>query len=239
MTIQTTTPIKKYKCIFFDLDHTLWDYETNSRETLQELFHEYELSQKGVTALEDFLVQFRKVNDDLWYRYDNGQIDSDVIRRERFKMILAPFRAYEEKLSDDLSRDYLHRCPQKGHLMPHAIEVLDYLSKEYRLAIITNGFEEIQHKKLGSGNLAHYFEHVVTSQKAGCRKPSRQIFECALKLQGITNEEAMMVGDNLITDIAGARNAAIDPVFFNAERIIHSAKPEREIHSLDELRSIL
>jgi len=221
------------------LDHTLWDYERNSRETLRELYNEYALGQKGVTDVEDFLEQFRKVNDDLWYQYDNGFINSDFIRRERFRRILAPFRVDDEILSEELSRDYLQFCPQKGHLIPHAIDVLEYLAQEYRLAIITNGFEEIQHTKLASGKLRHYFDHVITSQKAGHRKPSREIFDCALSLNGIRNDEAIMIGDNLITDIAGAQNASIDPVFFNAGRIEHSASPHVEIHSLDELRTFL
>ena len=91
---------KKYKCIFFDLDHTLWDYETNSAETLFELYEAYNLLSKGIPLFENFLNRFKKVNTDLWNLYDKGLIDSDVIRRERFKQILEPFNAYEVKLSD-------------------------------------------------------------------------------------------------------------------------------------------
>ena len=98
---------RKYKCIFFALDHTLWDYETNSAETLQELYFEYDLFSRGVPRCEDFQNRFKKVNTDLWSLYDRGVIDSEVIRRERFKQILEPFNAYELKLSEDLSRDYL------------------------------------------------------------------------------------------------------------------------------------
>ena len=121
---------KKYKCIFFDLDHTLWDYETNSAETLFELYGGYNLHSRGIALFEDFLNRFKKVNTDLWNLYDKGLIDSDVIRRERFKQILEPFNAYEVKLSDDLSRDYLDICPRKGKLMPHATDTLNYL-KQY------------------------------------------------------------------------------------------------------------
>ena len=230
---------KKYKCIFFDLDHTLWDYETNSAEALSELYMSYNLLSKGVPLFQDFHNRFKKVNTDLWNLYDRGLIDSDVIRRERFKQILEPFNAYELKLSEDLSRDYLDICPRKGNLMPYALDILNYLKQHYRLAVITNGFEEIQHQKLTAGNLHSYFDHIITSQKAGFKKPSREIFDCALQLNGITNMEAIMIGDNLITDIGGARNASIDAVFFNSEEIAHNETLYLEIRSLEELRTIL
>jgi len=230
---------KKYKCIFFDLDHTLWDYETNSAETLVELYETHNLFSKGVPTISDFLNRFKRVNTDLWNLYDRGLIDSDVIRRERFKQILEPFNAYELKLSEDLSHEYLDICPRKGNLMPHAIEILTYLAQHYRLAVITNGFEEIQHQKLMAGNLRSYFDHIITSQKAGFKKPSREIFDCALQLNGITNIEAVMIGDNLITDIGGARNASIDAVFLNTEELVHNETLHFEIRSLEELRAIL
>lgn len=218
MKTDSITSSNRYKCIFFDLDHTLWDYETNSEVTLLELYNGYDLPSKGVTSFDDFLAQFKKVNAALWYQYDRGLIDSTVIRTERFKKILEPFFAYEEKLSADISRDYLHICPKKGNLMPHALEVLDYLTQHYRLTIITNGFEDIQHQKVRAGKIGPYFDHIVTSQKAGHKKPSREIFECALHLSGAKSDEAVMVGDNLITDIGGARNASIDAVFYNFEK---------------------
>ena len=230
---------RKYKCIFFDLDHTLWDYETNSAVTLLELYEGYNLLSKGVPTYDDFLNQFKKVNTELWTLYDRGQIDSDYIRKERFKQILDPFNAYDPKVSEDLSRDYLDICPRKSQLMPYATEILNYLKQDYRLAVITNGFEEIQHLKLAAGKLHPYFDHVITSQKAGYKKPSREIFDCALQLNGITNIEAVMVGDNLITDIGGARNAAIDAVFLNTEEVVHNETIHFEIRSLEELRTIL
>lgn len=231
--------VKKYSTLFFDLDHTLWDYETNSKETLGELYIQYDLVSKGVHALEPFQDEFRKVNTDLWFLYDRGMIDSDTIRKERFKRILERFHAYEENLSEDLSRDYLYQCPRKGKLMPYAIEILAYLKqKKYNLTVITNGFEEIQHMKLTAGNLHGYFDHIITSQKAGHRKPSKEIFEFALRNHGAACHEAIMIGDNLITDIGGSRNASIDNVFYNSEAITHDDTPDYEIHSLLELNTI-
>ncbi len=230
---------KKYTCIFFDLDHTLWDYEANSRETLQELYQEYDLGSRGIPDVEEFLTTFKKVNIELWNLYDRGLINSDQIRKERFKKILEPFQAYEPKFSEDISHDYLVLCPQKRKLMPYAMEILNYLTRHYRLTIITNGFEDIQHQKLKSGAVETYFEHVITSQKAGHKKPSREIFEHALLCNGIKRHEALMIGDNLITDVGGARNASIDAVFFNSENIKHQEKLDFEITVLNQLKDML
>lgn len=231
--------MKKYKCIFFDLDHTLWDYEMNSMHTLQELFAQYQLQGKGVTTFDAFFQRFRTVNLSLWELYDTGKITSDVIRNERFKQILEAFNAYDEHLADDLSREYLSICPTKCNLMPGAVETLDYLSKHYSLTIVTNGFDEIQNIKLTSGKLNHYFDHIITSQKAGHRKPAKEIFDYALKMNGADCVEAIMIGDNPITDIGGAKNACIDAVLFNPEQVDHGIEVHHEITNLGELRQIL
>lgn len=228
-----------YTCIFFDLDHTLWDYETNSKETLQELFTTYGLAAKGVPDTESFLREFKRVNAELWVLYDAGKIGSEVIRAERFKQILEVFNAYEDKLCREISHEYLYACPKKGNLMPDAITTLDYLSGKYKLSIITNGFEEIQNTKLTSGNLHKYFDHVITSQQAGFKKPSREIFDYTLSKNNIRSHQAVMIGDNLVTDIGGARQAAIDSVFFNFEQLKHDSEIHVEINSLHELCELL
>jgi YjjG family noncanonical pyrimidine nucleotidase len=204
---------KKYKCVFFDLDHTLWDYEKNAEESLHDLYYQYALGGLGVTSAEDFYQRFRVVNLALWDLYDTNKIDQDYIRRERFKQVLEHFSAHTPELSENLSRDYLALCPKKSNLMPHAEDVLEYLTEHYHLTVVTNGFEEIQHVKMTSGNLHRFFRHVVTSQKAGHKKPSQQIFEYALRANGMGCCDAVMIGDNLITDMGGARSASIDTIF--------------------------
>lgn len=231
--------MKQYKSIFFDLDHTLWDYETNSRETLQDLYVHYDLVNRGVTDFEKFLEEFKRVNSALWHLYDHGKITSEVIRKERFKQILEAFQAYEETLSAELSHDYLYDCPRRGNLLPHAHDVLQYLADRYTLTVVTNGFEEIQNMKLTSGNLHGYFDHIITSQKAGHKKPAREIFDYALAQNSATSHEAIMIGDNLVTDIAGARNASIDTVYFNPDEVPHQETVSHEITSLAQLRDLL
>lgn len=227
-----------YKCIFFDLDHTLWDYACNSREMLLELHTEYDLQARGISfAL--FNDYFNTINLDLWARYDRGEIDKSVIRDQRFTQVLARFNVRDEKLSAALSHEYLHGCPKKTNLIPHAREILAYLSQQYSMTVVTNGFEEIQAVKLLSGDITHYFDHVVTSQNAGYKKPARGIFDYALSVNNLHCHEAIMIGDNLLTDIAGARNASIDTVFYNPEAVVHNENVNHEIRCLSELQNIL
>lgn len=229
----------QYTCIFFDLDHTLWDYETNSKETLQELFTAYNLAEKGVSDFSSFHREFKRVNAELWILYDGGKIGSEVIRAERFKQILQVFKAFEEKLCTEISHEYLYTCPKKSNLMPGAISTLDYLSAKYKMSIITNGFEEIQNLKLTAGKLHKYFDHIVTSQHAGFKKPSREIFDYTLTKNNIVSHQALMIGDNLVTDIGGARQASIDSVFFNHEQLSHDSEIHVEINNLKELCDLL
>ena len=233
------TMSKPYKCIFFDLDHTLWDYETNSCDTLGEIYTTYRLLDRGVDNVHRFQEQFRVVNTSLWDLYDRGVIDSEVIRKERFKQILEQFGIADQKLIEDISVDYLYSCPKKANLVPRALETLEYLSGFYAMTVVTNGFEEIQNVKLSAGNIHRFFSHVVTSQKAGHKKPSAGIFEYAMQANGVKPEEVVMIGDNLLTDIAGALNASIDAVFFNPARISHAVAVKHEINCLSELQKIL
>jgi putative hydrolase of the HAD superfamily len=231
-------PVSRYKSIFFDLDHTLWDYECNSRETLAELHTAFGLLKRGI-QLDEFHTHFKTINFHLWQMYDRGLADHRTIREERFKQVLGRFNVYDEQLSEELSFEYLYGCPKKCNLVPHAKEMLDYLAGKYSLTIVTNGFDEIQSIKLMSGNITHYFDHVVTSQKAGYKKPDRGIFDYALAASNVGCHEVIMIGDNLLTDIAGARNAAIDCVFYNPDAIAHSDKVNHEIRCLSELKQIL
>ena len=230
---------KRYTCVFFDLDHTLWDYETNSREALYDLYHERGLESRGVWSFERFFETFRVVNQELWDLYDAGLIDSQVIRRERFAKIFAAFSIRDALLSESISNAYLSTCPTKGNLMPHARDVLNYLKEKYVLTIITNGFEDIQALKISSSRITDYFDHIITSQKAGARKPARTIFDYALQLNAAACHEAIMIGDNVVADIGGAKGASIDAVFFNPENQVHDHSADYEISSLGELRNIL
>lgn len=229
----------KYKCILFDLDHTLWDFETNSSTTLSELYEAHDLNKQGVTNLVDFKKVFSRINTDLWTRYDAGLINREEIRFHRFRNILGHFGIADEKLSMTLSDEYVLQSPKKSALMPNAIDSLEYLASRYPLTVITNGFDEIQGTKLASSGITQYFKSVVTSARAGHKKPAREIFDFALAENGYAHHEAIMIGDNLLTDIGGARNANIDTVYYNPDRTAHNETVNFEIHDLKQLREIL
>lgn len=231
--------MKSYRSILFDLDHTLWDYETNSTETLHELFHEHKLAEIGVPTIAEFLKTFVTVNTHLWELYDLGKINRDVIRYDRFHKIMLHMGIDNYELSLKLSDDYVEKSPKKGTLMPNAIEILEYLHPRYPMTIVTNGFDEIQSTKLASSGITSYFKSVVTSARAGHKKPAKEIFEFALSESGFYSHETLMIGDNLLTDIGGARNAALDTVFYNPRKISHQEYTHYEIHDLNELKDIL
>jgi putative hydrolase of the HAD superfamily len=228
-----------YRCVFFDLDHTLWDYETNSEEALSELYDRYELARHGAAAFPQFFKNFVEINTQLWDQYDRGEIHRDVIRQDRFDRVFIRSGIENRGLSLEFSADYLKESPRKGHLVPFAKEVLQYLQKKYPLYIITNGFEEIQGTKMESSGITEFFENVVTSARAGHKKPAKEIFEFALNENGFKAHETIMIGDNLLTDIAGARNASIDHVFYNPNNVAHNEQVDYEIRSLLELTHIL
>ena len=231
--------MQDYRCVFFDLDHTIWDYDTNSANTLGEIFEAFELERRGVSSLDDFRSTFVRINNELWDQYDRGQIPHDAIRHERFHRILLHTGVDDFPLSLKISKYYLTESPKGTHLIPQAVETLEYLSARYPLYIITNGFAEIQSTKLQSSGVGHFFKKVITSEQAGHKKPSRQIFDYALNQIGHHSHQAIMIGDNLLTDIGGARNAEIDHVFFNPSKIRHEEPVTYEIHWLRELRDIL
>jgi putative hydrolase of the HAD superfamily len=228
-----------YRCILFDLDHTLWDFETNSHHTLQELYQHYNLEKRGIKSFSEFYNTFVEINTRLWEQYDLGIITRDAIRYERFHGILARLGVEDLPLSLKLSEDYVAQSPKKSGLMPDAIEVLEYLFPRYPMTIITNGFEEVQYTKLNSSGLTPYFKNVVTSARAGFKKPAKEIFEFALAESGFEKHEAIMIGDNLMADIIGAHNASVDTIYFNPKKIPHQATPKFEIHELKQLMEIL
>jgi len=229
-----------YQHLFFDLDHTLWDFDRNSTDTLRELYREFEFEARYGFSVDHFLNTFLEVNHSLWNDYNVGKIDRSHIRANRFNMVLDALEAPAADRPANLGEVYLARCPLKPHTLPHTHEVLDYLQgKGYDLHIITNGFSDVQDIKLKSSGLDGYFDVVVTSETSGHKKPSPEIFYHALSSAKADLDDSLMIGDNLETDIAGARAVAMDHVFYNPRKHYHPHQPTFEISSLHELKGIL
>ena len=231
--------MKKYRYILFDLDHTLWDFKKNSEETLGQLYDDYRLSDSARFSREDFSEKFWEINNRLWNLYDKDAIDKHKLREERFRLIFDELQYNNYDMADKIGDDYLRICPEKINLIPHTTEVLEYLHKRYSMYILTNGFPDTQYKKMSFSRLEKYFNKLITSEEAGHKKPNPEIFEYALRVMNAKNEECIMVGDNIETDIKGAISAGMDIIFFNPEGIRHNEKVTHEISSLLELKELL
>jgi putative hydrolase of the HAD superfamily len=231
----------KYQHVFFDLDHTLWDFETNSKETLYDLYHELELASFGVPAFEHFHETYHHHNNIFWDRFRKGYITREELRWKRMWRTLLDYKLPNEPLARQLSERYLQILPTKKNLFRDTVEVLDYLSwKKYPMHLITNGFEKTQLEKLKNSGISKYFTHIVTSEAAGIMKPHVAIFEYALTAAGTTAESSIMIGDTLDADIEGGNNVGMDTVYFNpAVPANGKIIPTYVIQNLGELKKIL
>jgi putative hydrolase of the HAD superfamily len=231
--------LKTYRHLFFDLDHTLWDFEKNADETLRTLFELHNLGRYGF-SVDTFIARYSEVNHALWRLYQANKIGQQELRSVRFVRTLTKLGVPEDEVPATISDEFTDILPQKSAVFPYTHHVLDYLrDKGYVLHLITNGFQDMQHLKLASSRLTDYFVEVVTSEHSGCLKPDRRIFEHALERAGATATESLMIGDNLECDVLGAYNAGIDQVYFNPDKRRHSAQITYEISCLSELKEIL
>lgn len=229
----------KYRHLFFDLDHTLWDFEENARVTLLELYNTLQLEQRGVHDFGLFHKNYMAHNEKLWERYRNGYIKQEELRVKRMWLALLDFKIADELLAKDMSLRFLDLLPTRTILFPYAIEILDYLTKKnYELHLITNGFEKTQHSKLKYSGLHKYFKEVITSEGSSSLKPQKEIFDYAFERTGADPSESIMLGDSIEVDIIGAMNAGIDQVFINHLNIPIDIKPTYVVRSLKELEEI-
>jgi len=229
----------QYKHLFFDLDHTLWDFEANSRQTLQELYHTLELAARGVTDFDLFHKQYIVHNDKLWDRYRNGFIKVDELRWKRMWLTLLDFKIGDEPLARRMGDQFLDALPTRKILFPYTIEILTYLrKKDYQLHLITNGFQKTQHSKLEYSGLSGFFGEVITSEGSNSLKPHKEIFDYAFRVTGADPAQSIMLGDSIEVDIQGAINAGIDQVYVNHLGIAPAIKPTYMVSSLKELENI-
>lgn len=229
----------KYRHLFFDLDHTLWDFDSNSKTTLRELHDTLELNKKGIDDFDKFHKNYLEHNEILWQRYRDGLIKQDELRLKRMRLALLDFKIADDDLAKQMSEQFLELLPTRTILFPHAVEVLqDLTMKGYKCHLVTNGFDKVQHSKLYHSGLTEFFTEVITSECSNCLKPQKEIFEFAIQKCGARPEECIMIGDSIEADIIGAMNAGIDQVFVNHMGIDPGIKPTFTVGSLKELMKI-
>lgn len=225
--------------MFFDLDHTLWDFEANAKATLRELYASLQLEEKGVTDFDLFHKNYLAYNEKLWERYRNGYIKQEELRIKRMRLALLDFKIADEDLAKEMSVRFLDLLPTRTILFPYTKEILKYLrDKNYILHLITNGFEKTQHNKLMYAGLKPFFKEVITSEGSGSLKPNKEIFDFAFQKCMAHPDESIMIGDSVDVDIVGAMNAGIDQVYVNHLGIEPTVKPTYTVYSLKELENI-
>jgi YjjG family noncanonical pyrimidine nucleotidase len=230
----------KYKHLFFDLDHTLWDFEKNSSESLEDIYYSSDLNQYGISSLELFIESFLRINTALWDAFDKGNLHHSYIRQNRFKMVFEELGVTCPENHEEISEIYLQTLPGKKNLLEGALEVLEYVaSKGYDVHIITNGFNDIQSKKILSSGIDHFFQNVITFENASAKKPDPQIFAYALEKANALPENSIMIGDNWIADVMGAKQSGIDQVYLNPAGLQFEETPTYDIRRLEELKLIL
>lgn len=230
--------MKKYKHIFFDLDQTLWDFKSSSKLILEQIYSKYELS-KYFESFEEFHTNYQHHNELLWADYKEGKLKKSVLRWQRFHKTILEKGLEKKEIAKKMAQDYVDGLSYQNTVFPHAIDALEYLSKKYKLYVLTNGFKEIQDIKMKICKLDIYFQRVFTSEEIGFLKPQRGAFEFALNSVNAKKSESIMVGDDLKSDINGAKNFGIDQIFFNPDNIFQNENPTFEIQSLKELMEIL
>lgn len=221
--------------IFFDLDHTLWDFDKNSALTFDAIFK----LNKVTLNLEEFLYHYEPINLNYWKLYREEKIDKDTLR---YRRLSDSFQKMAYLATDDLihklSVDYIDYLGTFNHLFDHTLEILDYLHPHYKLHIITNGFSEVQLKKIKNSKMEHYFQTITDSEMVGVKKPNPQIFEFALQSAKASKGSSLMIGDNLEADVLGALNSGLDAIFFNV-RQENMPNDIKQINGLLELKNYL
>lgn len=224
------------KHVFFDLDHTLWDFESNSEKAYEISFKENKVD----VNLSDFLKEYIIINFNYWKLYREEKVTKEALKYGRLRDAFdAVNYAISDEVINQLANDYLLHLPTFNKLFDGAVEVLEYLKPKYKLHIITNGFSEIQYNKIEQSGIKHYFTELITSDTVGVKKPNPKVFYYALKKANAQAHQSIMIGDSLEADVQGALNVGMKAIHFNPSQGILFNKHNDEIHNLFEIKKYL
>ena len=231
--------MQRYKNLFIDLDDTVYDFSAASEESFCET---YELLQYGrfFDSFEHYLSIYKPYNLELWRIYGEGKITKEELNKRRYSYPLECVGIHDQELADTFCKEALSRIPTKGPLMPGAIELLEYLRPKYRMFILSNGFKELQSRKMHAAGIDKYFDELILSEDIGVNKPNRELYDYALQKTGSTLEESLMIGDMFETDIAGAANIGMKQIYYTPKgKQGHPFVPTYEVRHLLEIKEIL
>ena len=225
----------KVQHIFFDLDHTLWDFDKNSGLAFTSIFEKNKIA----VELETFMAVYAPINANYWKLYRENKVTQKDLRYGRLKESFDMLKmSITDEEIDTLSIDYIEHLPSNNILLEGTLELLEYLRPKYKLHIITNGFREVQYKKLRNSGIFQFFDTITTSEDAGVKKPDRLIFEAALELAKAKVSNSLMIGDNFEADILGAQEIGMEAILYNYYK---ETFPEKylQVKALRELVSFL
>ena len=227
--------IKGITDVFFDLDHTLWDFDKNSELTFGKIFKMHSLD----VSVYEFLSHYREINHQYWKLYRDAKIDKEVLRFGRLKdSFLACNLQVEDIIISKLSTDYITYLTDNNYLFDNTIEILEYLNLKYNLHIISNGFEEVQNRKLTESNILHYFKTITNGEDIGVKKPHPQIFHYAFEKANTNASKSVMIGDGYEADILGAINVGMDVIYFDTNNFSIETDV-KQINGLIEIKNYL
>lgn len=230
--------MKNIKHVFFDLDHTLWDFEKNSTEAIHELFLSFEFN-KVIHSFDEFINAYQQINHAYWHKYNHGLIDKHTVRYGRFVELFKQFKiSTNDDVAINFADKYIAIAPHKTHLFEDTHDVLTYLKEKYSLHLITNGFKEVIDIKIDKSDLRKYFNLILSAEDVGVNKPHAKVFNTALEKTEALANESLMIGDSYEADILGAQNVGMHTIFFNPKKDIINSE-SIEIHYLRQLKSLL
>jgi len=221
--------------VFFDLDHTLWDFDRNSKLAFGRVFQKNKIE----VDIETFISVYEPVNFNYWKLFREEKVTKEALRHGRLS---DSFKELEIEFSLDvintLSESYIEELPHDNHLFDGAIDILEYLQKKYKLHIVTNGFHEVQHIKLKNSNITHFFSTVTTSEEVGVKKPNPLVFKKALEKAKTKPATSVMIGDTFEADILGAEAIGMKTLFYNY-RLDDVNQNYRTISQLSQIKEYL
>lgn len=221
--------------IFFDLDHTLWDFEKNSALTFRKILHKNNVQINP----DKFLEVYVPINFEFWKLFRDEKITKSELRYQR---LATTFNRLNVSFTDDLihllAEEYIKYLSSFNHLFDYTEDLLKGLHGKYKLHVITNGFREVQHKKIRQAGIYEYFDHIIDSESVHVKKPNPKIFKHAMELAKVAPENAMMIGDNLEADIMGALDLNMNAIHVDFDKKeSHTLCPI--VHNLIEIEKIL
>ena len=224
--------------LFFDLDHTIWDFEANAEETLIELYDLHKMYNHSSQSPVQFIEIYKRINDELWAKYRNNLVSKEELRTSRFELCFMEMGYPKTHIPNNLWLQYIQICPTKTRLIEGAKETLDYLAANYNLHLITNGFSETQRRKLKHSKLDKYFNSLTISEEVGSKKPDSKIFEHALKNSGSILPKGVYVGDNIEADVIGGLNLDWQVFWYNPQRNKFSGMKNPNLQSIEKLTEL-